>query len=110
MDLLVHLSRREGLPRSIPQALATGIPVVAYDCDGAREACLHNETGFLVQPGDLASLKRHVLQLASNPALRQQLGHNGRQFVEKNFSTRQMVDNLAHLYQNLHATLQSLAK
>jgi len=37
MNLLVHLSLREGLPRALPQALAAGNPVVAYDCDGARE-------------------------------------------------------------------------
>jgi glycosyltransferase involved in cell wall biosynthesis len=36
MDVLVHLSRREGLARALPQALATGCPIVAYDCDGAR--------------------------------------------------------------------------
>ena len=53
MDALVHLSLREGLPRALPQALAAGKPVVAYDCDGAQEVCLDNETGFLVPPGDL---------------------------------------------------------
>lgn len=51
MDVVVHLSRREGLARVLPQALAAGKPIVAYDCDGAREVCLDNETGFLVQPG-----------------------------------------------------------
>ena len=40
MDALVHLSLREGLPRALPQALAAARPVVAYDCDGAREICL----------------------------------------------------------------------
>ncbi|HEX5398330.1 MAG TPA: glycosyltransferase, partial [Verrucomicrobiae bacterium] len=35
MDMLVHLSLREGLPRALPQALAAGKPVIAYDCDGA---------------------------------------------------------------------------
>ena len=47
MDTLVHLSLREGLPRALPQALAAGKPVVAYDCDGAREVCLEGKTGFL---------------------------------------------------------------
>ena len=40
MDALVHLSRREGLPRALPQALAARKPVVASDCDGANEICL----------------------------------------------------------------------
>ncbi len=40
MDLLVHLSLREGLPRALPQALAAGRPVAAYDADGAKEVCV----------------------------------------------------------------------
>ena len=56
MDTLVHLSLREGLPRALPQALAAGKPIVAYDCDGAREICLDGQTGFLIQPGDLINL------------------------------------------------------
>ena len=48
MDAVAHLSRREGLARVMPQALAAGKPIVAYNCDGAREVCLDNETGFLV--------------------------------------------------------------
>ena len=44
MDVLVHLSLREGLARALPMALAAGKPVIAYDCDGANEVCLENET------------------------------------------------------------------
>ena len=69
MDALVHLSLREGLPRALPQALAAGKPVVAYDCDGAREVCLDGKTGFLVRPGDLTALKNRLLQLADDSAL-----------------------------------------
>jgi len=103
MDLLVHLSLREGLPRALPQALAAGKPVVAYDCDGAREVCLDNQTGFLVRPGHHARLKESVLQLATDSALRNRLGESGREFVRQNFSVEQMVGALATLYQKLVA-------
>src|SRR5208282_3662076 len=66
MDALVHLSLREGLPRALPQALAAAKPVVAYDCDGAREICLENETGFLIQPGDLKNLTEKIIRLAND--------------------------------------------
>ena len=69
MDMLVHLSLREGLPRALPQALAAARPVVAYDADGAREVCLENETGFLLRPGDLPGLRERLLRLARDPAL-----------------------------------------
>src|SRR5207245_7195270 len=46
MDALVHLSRPEGLPRALPQALAAARPVIAYDSDGAGEMCLSDESGL----------------------------------------------------------------
>lgn len=101
MDLLVHLSQREGLPRALPQALAGGKPVVAYDCDGAREICLNDQTGFLLPPGDLRALKQTLSRLIENAPLRERLGQSGREFVRANFSAERMVDQLAALYLKL---------
>ena len=102
MDLLVHLSRREGLPRALPQALAAARPIVAYDCDGAGEVCLDGETGFLVPPGDLTQLTDRLLRLARDPALRTQLGTRGQQLVRQNFSVEKMVNDLHALYLRLY--------
>jgi len=101
MDLLVHLSRREGLPRALPQALAAAKPVIAYDCDGAKEVCLDGKTGFLVPAGDVAHLSTRILQLAQNPNLRQRMGDEGRQFVRGRFSVEIMVESLQELYLRL---------
>jgi len=101
MDILVHLSRREGLPRALPQALAAGKPVVAYDCDGAREVCLENQTGFLLAPGDLGTFQDRVALLSADSALRQRLGTNGREFVRSRFTVEKMVDDLYNLYGRL---------
>lgn len=103
MNALVHLSLREGLPRAVPQALAAGKPVVAYDCDGAREACLEGQTGFLVRPGDFAMLKKRLLQLAADPALCQKLGQAGRDFARENFPVEKMVRDIYNLYMKLAA-------
>ncbi|MDB6124768.1 MAG: glycosyl transferase group 1 [Pedosphaera sp.] len=103
MDILVHLSLREGLPRALPQALAAAKPVVAYDCDGAREVCRDNETGFLLQPGDLAGLKERIGTLVGDAALRQRLGGCGQIFVRDRFSVERMVDDLYALYLKLMA-------
>jgi glycosyltransferase involved in cell wall biosynthesis len=105
MDALVHLSLREGLPRALPQALAAAKPVIAYDCDGAREVCLENQTGFLLRPGDLAGLKKRLLQLANDAALREKFGRHGQNFVRQNFSVEGMVDGIYHLYQKLAAAV-----
>ena len=107
MDALVHLSLREGLPRALPQALAAGKPVVAYDCDGAKEVCLDGQTGFLVQPGDLTILKNRLLQLASDAALREKLGRYGQDFVRENFAVEKMVDANYNLYLKLAAAVKN---
>jgi glycosyltransferase involved in cell wall biosynthesis len=101
MDLVVHLSSREGLARALPQALAAARPVVAYNCDGADEVCLENRTGFLVRPGDLLDLEQKVLRLAGNPELRMRFGQEGRQLVRERFSVQRMVDELHALYGKL---------
>jgi glycosyltransferase involved in cell wall biosynthesis len=103
MDALVHLSLREGLPRALPQALAAAKPVVAYDCDGAREVCLDGRTGFLIQPGDLKNLAEKIIQLANDGALRKKLGQSGSDFVRENFAVEKMVDSIYGLYLKLAA-------
>jgi len=101
MDALVHLSRREGLPRSLPQAMAAGKPVVAYDCDGAREICRDGETGFLLRPGDLTALAARLQELAAQPALREQFGARGRSLVRDQFAVERMVRDIHELYLRL---------
>jgi glycosyltransferase involved in cell wall biosynthesis len=103
MDALVHLSLREGLPRALPQALAAAKPVVAYDCDGAREVCLDGQTGFLIRPGDLKNLTEKIIRLANDSALRQKFGRSGQNFVRENFAVEKMVDSIYDLYLKLAA-------
>jgi glycosyltransferase involved in cell wall biosynthesis len=103
MDVLVHLSRREGLARALPQALAAARPVIAYDCDGAREVSLDGRTGFLLRPGDLTGLTDHLLQLAGDPRLRMTLGLQGRALVRDNFTVEKMVADTHALYLQLAA-------
>jgi glycosyltransferase involved in cell wall biosynthesis len=101
MDLLVHLSLREGLARALPQALAAGKPIVAYNCDGAGEVCLNGQTGFLIEPHDVPAFVNTVKKLAGDPALRKQLGENGRQLVKENFPVEKMVSEIYELYLQL---------
>lgn len=101
MDVVVHLSRREGLARALPQALAAARPVVAYDCDGAREVCREGETGFLVPPGNRALLQTRLLELAAAPALRLRLGRQGQALVRDWFPVERMIEDLHRLYLRL---------
>ena len=103
MDVLVHLSLREGLPRTLPQALAAGKPVVAFDVDGAREICRDGETGFLIRAEDAAGVAAAVIRLSQDPDRAAQLGAQGRQQVRAEFAEELMVRELDALYRRLCA-------
>jgi glycosyltransferase involved in cell wall biosynthesis len=103
MDVLVHLSLREGLPRALPQALACGKPVVAFDVDGAREVCLDGQTGFLVRAEDGNALADAVIRLLQDGALAHRMGATGRELVKTRFAEARMVQQLDGLYRRLWA-------
>jgi glycosyltransferase involved in cell wall biosynthesis len=101
MDVVVHTSLREGLARVLPQALIAGKPVVSYDVDGAREVVIPNQTGFLLPPKSVDRLAQALLELASDPALRDRLGSEGRRRFTDLFRHQQMTFQLRALYQKL---------
>jgi glycosyltransferase involved in cell wall biosynthesis len=103
MDCLAHLSYREALSRALPQALAAGKPVVAYDFDGADEVCLEGHTGFLVRTGDASKVAERLNQLAADPGLRERFGKFGREFVFQNFSVVKLIEEQYQLYLRLAA-------
>ena len=101
MDVVVHPSYREGLPRAVVQGLLSSRPVVSYDLDGAPEVCVDEVTGLLVAPGDLDGLRTALVRLHSDPELRRTLGEAGRSRCRVDFDWRAMVDQLDRLYRNL---------
>ena len=106
MDCLAHLSYREALSRALPQALAAGKPVVAYDFDGADEVCLENRTGFVVHTGEIGAVAQRLSQLAGDAQLREKFGRAGRTFVKENFSIEKMVDDQYAVYLKLAARIK----
>ena len=102
MDIVVHLSYREGIARSLPQAMAAGKPVVAYDCDGAKEVCIPGKTGFLIAAGDVRSVHHALKALIENCNMRQTLGMNGQRLVQSKFAVESMVESIYVLYVKLY--------
>jgi glycosyltransferase involved in cell wall biosynthesis len=109
MDCLAHLSTREALSRALPQALAAGKPVVAYDFDGANEICHDGSTGFIVKLGHENAAAERLLLLARDPQLRAQFGAAGQQYVRENFAVTDMVEKIFALYQDLLAAPKAAA-
>jgi glycosyltransferase involved in cell wall biosynthesis len=77
-DIFTLPSHREGMPRSIVEAMLSGLPVVATDIRGSREEVVDGKTGFLVPLGHVAALAQALAKLARDPALRRTLGEAGR--------------------------------
>ena len=101
MDILVHTSLREGLARTLPQALACGKPVVSFDIDGAPEVVKNGETGFLIKPMDSHGLADALIRLMQNKPLRCKMGENGKRLVDPIFRSEYMVAKIHELYQEL---------
>ena len=101
-DVFVLSSLWEGLPRVLPQAMATGLPVVCTRVDGAVEAVTEGETGFLVPRGEPALLAEKVVRLLRDEPLRRRMGEAGRA-RSRAFGARKMVAEIERLY---HALLE----
>ncbi len=101
MDVLAHPSYREGLPRTLPQALLCGVPVVSYDTDGAPEVCEDGVTGRLAPVGDVAGLAEAIDWMVRHPAERRAMADRGRTRCARQFDHRVMVSRLLDLYRLL---------
>jgi len=107
MDVLVHLSQREGLPRALPQAMAAGKPVLSLNLDGAPEVCITDETGYLLMGDVPKELVQSLVSLKNDAELRNRLGEQGRVLVKKRFAVSTMVDAVEQLYRRLKETSDS---
>ena len=103
MDVVVHPSYREGLPRAVVQGMLEQKPVIAYDVDGAREVCQHERTGLLVKAGDSRTLRAAAQWMIDHPNERRVMGERGREVVRVDFDWRTMNTHLLELYRRLGA-------
>jgi glycosyltransferase involved in cell wall biosynthesis len=100
VSMAVLPSYREGVPRTLLEASACGIPTVATNVPGCRHAVADGETGLLVPPRDAESLAVAIGELLSDDTLRQHMGQAGRQMVEKQFDLRAISAKYLDLYRS----------
>ncbi len=100
IDVAVNTSDSESLSNVILEAMAAGLPTVAYNVGGNSEL-LSDKSGTLVAAGDEASFASAVENLLADSRLREQLGRNAQQFAKENFSLAQVRQRYADLYVSL---------
>jgi glycosyltransferase involved in cell wall biosynthesis len=95
--------RREGLARSLIEAMAYARPVIATDCGGSPELVVDGESGIVVAPGDAVALARAVTKLYEDPALRQRLGAAARERIARDFRIEDTIAQTLAVYRSLVA-------
>ncbi len=93
---VVHPADMEGLGVSLLQAAAAGVPLIGTRAGGIPEIVRHGENGLLIEPGDVAALRRALLDLLEDKARARRWGEAGKAIVRREFSIEAMVaGNLA---------------
>jgi colanic acid/amylovoran biosynthesis glycosyltransferase len=104
---LTEDQNQEGIPNSMLEAMATGLPVVATFHGGIPEAVTHGQTGFLVPERDHAALTEAMVRLAESPALWNAMGRAAAESVRKNFEHTAQVARLEDCYDEARASATS---
>ncbi|MCP3968367.1 MAG: glycosyltransferase family 4 protein [Lentisphaerae bacterium] len=105
MDLLMHLSLREGLPRSVVQALASGKPAIGFRLDGTPEVVLDGSTGYCAEPQSVESVVKFALKILESPELAAKMGENGKKLVAEKFDWHKMSSILEEDYLKMLSVL-----
>lgn len=100
IEILVLTSLWEGLPRVLPQAMAAGVPVVASDVNGSREAIHDGVNGFVMEPHDVQGMARKILYLLKHPEVARSMGKKGTEMVRE-FDIWKMLKQQELLYSSL---------
>ncbi|GBD25935.1 D-inositol 3-phosphate glycosyltransferase [bacterium HR30] len=100
--VLVNTSEKEGWGLTVLEANACGLPVVASDVPGLRDAVRHGETGLLVPHGDLPALVQAIRLLLENAALRERLRRGALQWAQQ-FSWEKAADETLKLVESVAA-------
>ena len=91
-DIFCLPSWREGMPRSIIEAMAAGLPVVATDIRGSREEVIDGQTGLLVPVADPGALAGALGRLLAEPGLARGMGQAGRRRAVEIFDESRVID------------------
>lgn len=92
------LSRTEGLPNVVLEAMAAGTPVVATRVGGTTELIAHGKTGLLVEPASPKDAAARIIELLSSPHRANQIADAARARIDKSFNMQRMIQRLEDIY------------
>ena len=99
-DIFLQASYREGLPRSIMEAMSTGLPCIVSDIRGNVDLIENEKGGFLNNPNSSEDFAKSISTLVNNKDLRRKMGEFNKEYVKK-FDTKNVKQELYNIYSNL---------
>ena len=97
-DIYVQPSRQEGLPNSVLEAMAMGLPIVATRISGNEDLVAEGENGLLVPPQDPEKLAHALSELIDDAGRRQKMGLYSRRIIEDKYAFTVVADLLVRAY------------
>jgi glycosyltransferase involved in cell wall biosynthesis len=102
LDVLWHPAKSEGLGTSVIDAMALGVPPIAFSVGGLPEVIEDGKSGLLIPAGDVQAFMRGAAELITNDALRARLGEGAR-VRAREFSVKRMIERTAEVYHRVIA-------
>ena len=99
--LFVRPSSLEGMPLTVLEAMASGLPVVATPVGGTQELVDDGVHGRLVPVGDSEALAKAVIELLDEPSLAKEMGRRGHHLVEEGYSWDRVVEQTEQVYEQV---------
>ena len=97
-DVFVRPSLLEGMPLTVLEAMACGLPVIATPVGGTTELIEDGVNGYLVQPGNGSQLAERLCVLLGDSDLRREMGSRGRKLVDSGYNWDDISEKTATVY------------
>lgn len=108
-NMYLLISNWEGFPRSILEAMRSGLPVIASDVGGVKESVIEAKTGYLVPAKDVKKLAYTLRLVIPDKKLQLALGQAGRESFERNFTFSAMAAKTFNVYRSVDKTANKSA-
>ena len=109
-DVMVMPSVQDNFAKTTIEAMACGVPVVAFNATGARDCVIHQHNGYTATCFDPVDLAAGISWILQDDTRRQKLSNNARQTVEDKFTLTHQAEQYRQLYQRLMATSENAQK